>query len=236
MCGADLQERLCMPTSIDSEIRSRVQAFADEIIALIRASAVDIVNVALAGTAARSRRDGAVTARTSTRPKGAKRDPAAIARLTDTLGTFIKKNPGQRIEQIGKALGIRTKELALPVKKLLAAKQISTKGRSVLRNTFRDRSLRRAALRHGMQEPPRPVRATGVLGLRMRNRRISLGFGQALPCTTLPRIAVPSAPSAMTTASAKSSFVCTSSNWEAIAGSTARIAGTTGCTFSGNQP
>ena len=118
-----------MPTSLDSEIRSRVAAFADEIVALIRASAVDVVNAALGGTAVRSRRGRAVSARMSRRPKGAKRDPAAIARLTETLGTFIKKNPGgQRIEQIGKALGIATKDLALPVKKLLAAKRISTKG------------------------------------------------------------------------------------------------------------
>ena len=117
-----------MPTSLDSEIRSRVAAFADEIIALIRTSAVDVVNAALGGTAVRGRRGRAVSARMPTRPKGTKRDPVAIARLTETLGTFIKKNPGQRIEQIGKALGIATKELVLPVKKLLAAKKISTKG------------------------------------------------------------------------------------------------------------
>jgi predicted transcriptional regulator len=48
--------------------------------------------------------------------------------LTEKLGAFIKKNPGQRIEQIGKALGTPTKELALPVKKLLAAKRIATRG------------------------------------------------------------------------------------------------------------
>ncbi len=117
-----------MPNSIESEIRSRVQAFADEITALIRASAFDIVNSALGGSAVRGRRGGAVSARMSKRPKGAKRDPAAIARLTETLDTFIKKNPGQRIEQIGKTLGIATKDLALPVKKLLAGKRIATKG------------------------------------------------------------------------------------------------------------
>jgi hypothetical protein len=117
-----------MPTSVESEIRSRVEAFSAEIIALIRSSAVDVVNAALGGTAVRGRRGRAVSARMSTRPKGTKRDPAAIARLTETLSTFIKKNPGQRIEQIGKALGIATKDLALPVKKLLGTKRISTKG------------------------------------------------------------------------------------------------------------
>ena len=63
-----------------------------------------------------------------TRPKGAKRDPRVLEALTEKLGAFIKKNPGQRIEEIGKALGTRTKDLVLPVKKLIAAKKVSTKG------------------------------------------------------------------------------------------------------------
>lgn len=117
-----------MPTSVESEIRSRVAAFADEIVALVRASAVEVVNAALGGAVVRGRRSGAISARMSRRPKGSKRDPAAIARLTETLETFIQKNPGQRIEQIGKALGLPTKELALPVKKLITAKKIATKG------------------------------------------------------------------------------------------------------------
>ena len=62
------------------------------------------------------------------RAKGAKRDPRLLQALTDKLGDYIKKNPGLRIEQIGKALGTPTKDLALPVKKLVAAKKISTKG------------------------------------------------------------------------------------------------------------
>src|SRR5206468_1714324 len=74
-----------------------------------------------------ARRTGAV-ATSPRRSKGVKRDPEVLEALTDKLGAFIKKTPGQRIEQIGKALGTPTKELALPVKKLVAAKKISTKG------------------------------------------------------------------------------------------------------------
>jgi hypothetical protein len=62
------------------------------------------------------------------RPKGAKRRPEALTALTDKLGAFIVKNPGLRIEQLGRALGTPTKELALPVKKLIAAKRVSSKG------------------------------------------------------------------------------------------------------------
>lgn len=122
-----------MSTAIETEIRSRVESFASEIIALLRASAMEVVQDALGGGATREGRrggrGGAASRRASAPPKGAKRDPRVLEALTEKLGAFIKKNPGQRIEQIGKALGTPTKELALPVKKLLAAKRISTKGR-----------------------------------------------------------------------------------------------------------
>ncbi|HEX6275298.1 MAG TPA: hypothetical protein VFZ53_19795 [Polyangiaceae bacterium] len=52
-----------------------------------------------------------------------------LAALTDKLEGFIKKNPGKRIEEIGQALGTPTKELVLPVRKLVAAKKVSTKGK-----------------------------------------------------------------------------------------------------------
>ena len=67
----------------------------------------------------------------TTEPKrkfGAKRDPAALAKLTDDLGFYIEKHPGKRIEEIAEAMGESTKDLALPVKKLLGAKRISTRG------------------------------------------------------------------------------------------------------------
>lgn len=62
------------------------------------------------------------------RSKGAKRSPEELEALTKQLLAAIKKTPGQRIEHIGKAIGMATKELALPVKKLIAEKKISTKG------------------------------------------------------------------------------------------------------------
>jgi predicted transcriptional regulator len=40
----------------------------------------------------------------------------------------VGSNPGLRIEQINRALGTRTAELRLPLRKLIAAKQIKTKG------------------------------------------------------------------------------------------------------------
>lgn len=61
-------------------------------------------------------------------PLGAKRDPSVIQNFMDTFLGFVRKNPGLRIEQINAQLGTCTKDLALPIRKLIAAKMIRTKG------------------------------------------------------------------------------------------------------------
>jgi predicted transcriptional regulator len=48
--------------------------------------------------------------------------------LSDRFAAFVKSNPGLRIEQINKELGTVTKELALPIRKLLADGTITSKG------------------------------------------------------------------------------------------------------------
>lgn len=121
-----------MPNSVESEIRARVESFTEEIVALIRASAMDVVSEALGKSAGRgARRPGRPRGGASPgagRRKGAKRDPRVIEALTAKLGAFIKANPGKRIEDIAAELGTTTKELNLSVKKLIKAKRVSTKG------------------------------------------------------------------------------------------------------------
>ena len=48
--------------------------------------------------------------------------------LTAGLHKEIKRKGGRRIEQIAESMGVSTKELALPVKKLMAGKKLKTKG------------------------------------------------------------------------------------------------------------
>jgi hypothetical protein len=60
------------------------------------------------------------------RAKGAKRTPEELEQLTKNVLAYIKKNPGQRVEQIAAELGTTTKELALPVLKL--GKALKTQG------------------------------------------------------------------------------------------------------------
>jgi hypothetical protein len=60
--------------------------------------------------------------------KGQKRDPEALDALQSQLHGFIAKHPGLRIEQINTEMGTSTKDLALPIRKLIAAKEIRVEG------------------------------------------------------------------------------------------------------------
>jgi hypothetical protein len=62
------------------------------------------------------------------RGKGDKRPAGEIEAVKARVGEFIGKNPGLRIEQINAKLGTQTKDLALPLRKLITERVISTKG------------------------------------------------------------------------------------------------------------
>lgn len=70
------------------------------------------------------------------RPKGIKtpkRSPVELKGLENRFLAFVRASPGLRIEQINTKLGTTTKELALPVRRLVTAGRIKTKG--VVRST-----------------------------------------------------------------------------------------------------
>ena len=60
--------------------------------------------------------------------RGAKRRPEDLEALCNQFASFVKSHPGLRIEQINKELGTTTKDLALPIRKLIAEGMISAKG------------------------------------------------------------------------------------------------------------
>jgi len=96
---------------------------------LIQTSALDAVQGALGDGGGRRRgRTGAAPSRQGTVRGGGKRDPEVIAALTDELLAFIAKNPGKRIEEISAALETPTRDLVLPVRRLVAGKRVSTRG------------------------------------------------------------------------------------------------------------
>lgn len=57
-----------------------------------------------------------------------KRSPQAIQAVMDQVVSFVKKNPGLRIEEINGRLRTSTQDLALPIRKLIAEGRLKTKG------------------------------------------------------------------------------------------------------------
>lgn len=136
-------------SSVSDQVRARVESFVAELSDLIRRSAMETVQHALAGgdEGGRRGRRGPLPGRRAAaagsmlpaakpvrgavaggRSKGAKRSPEELEELTQQLLDYVKGNPGQRIEQIADGMGTSTKELNLPAKKLLANKSLKTKG------------------------------------------------------------------------------------------------------------
>ena len=80
------------------------------------------------GRPAKAAGSSASAAAAAKRRAGEKRSPVLLAQVTDQVGNHIKANPGQGVEQIAKALSTTTKELTLPIRKLLGDKKITSKG------------------------------------------------------------------------------------------------------------
>jgi hypothetical protein len=120
--------------TLDSQIQDHIQSFVEELTQLIKRAAVQSVAEALnEGGNRRGRGRGAAAAARvvsagPARRKGAKRDPKELEGLTEKLMAYVKSHEGQRIEQIAHGMGISTRELALPAKKLIAGKKIRTTG------------------------------------------------------------------------------------------------------------
>ena len=105
-----------------------VASFVDQLRDVIRQQALEAVQHSLASGGGARIAPRAATNGHRKLAKGAKRDPGALDALVGKLGSFIAKHPGLRIEEINKQMGTRTKELALPIRKLIAAKAIKSRG------------------------------------------------------------------------------------------------------------
>jgi hypothetical protein len=120
-----------------NEMNRTVQSFVAQISELARRAAIDTLESAFGGKVGRSQGTPAAVALPSAgaaragRPRGgrgAKRTAADLEALSEKFASFVKANPGLRIEQINKELGTTTKDLALPIRKLIADKVIGAKG------------------------------------------------------------------------------------------------------------
>jgi hypothetical protein len=122
--------------NFEQMIAQRVQAFVSDITELARQQALETLSAALAAGAGRGRagvrgRNGAGPARAVRRGRdrsGNRRSPEEIDRASQALLSEIQANPGLRVEQIGRTLGAATKDLTLPLKKLLSQRMVRSEG------------------------------------------------------------------------------------------------------------
>lgn len=111
---------------------SKTDQILNDLRASIEADVRDGLLASLSGTAptapvARPARP-ARPARAARPAPGAKRSPAEIAKTASDVQTFVAAHPGTNAEAIKTALGVELNVIELPIKKLLASKQISRKG------------------------------------------------------------------------------------------------------------
>ena len=125
-------------SNFQNDMNHAVQGFVAQITELARRAALDTLESAFGGKSGRGGSSAPTVAAMAPpdvaragRPRGgrgAKRSPADLEALSEKFAAFVKANPGLRIEQINKELGTTTKDLALPIRKLVADKVISAKG------------------------------------------------------------------------------------------------------------
>jgi hypothetical protein len=120
-----------MPTngSTRSSIASLLESFAEQIESLVRQQALDRVTSALGGdgaSSATSGRRGRPKGKKTTR--GGKRSSTGVDEIGERLLAHIENNPGQRADQIATAMRTEATTIRLPMKKLIAAKKVKSKG------------------------------------------------------------------------------------------------------------
>ena len=124
-------------SDFEKEMNLAVQSFVAQIAELARRAALDTLESAFGGRSVRAGRPGMATASATASAvpagrrggRGAKRRPEDLEALSNKFAFFVKAHPGLRIEQINKELGTTTKDLALPIRKLIADGLISVKGK-----------------------------------------------------------------------------------------------------------
>lgn len=122
------------------QIAARVSSFVADLERLIRSAALETVQAALGGSStARSAPSSARAPKATTTAKPAtsalprvkkegRRSPEDVAKVARAIKAHLAEHPGEGVETISKHLGVKSKELALPLGNLLAAKSIRKQG------------------------------------------------------------------------------------------------------------
>ena len=112
-----------------SEVQKLVDGFVLQLAEIWRRQAIDSLTGMGGGRGQGGRAGGGDLSIGRGRGRGAKRTAEELEQLADAFVEFVSKNPGLRIEQINKQLGTSTKDLALPIRKLLEDGVVKAKGK-----------------------------------------------------------------------------------------------------------
>lgn len=174
-------------TDIESQLQAHIDAFVDDISAIVRNAAVEAVRQSLmaSGDVPIPYRSAKPAARKAGRRKATKvagkktksgrcvrRSAADLEALGARFLAHVKSHPGQRLEQIAKSLRRDTADLKRPVALLMEAKMLRPRGRSGGRSNSRGGvGQRRRSLpslprrpRLGERSPRRRPRRSGQSG------------------------------------------------------------------------
>lgn len=127
-----------MNRDLENAIQDRIEAFSQDMTDLLRKSVLSAMEDALGGSSSQKAKSAPAprgrpkkVAGKKAAPKkrrGGKRTSSELEKLENDFLKEVKKTTGRRIEEIGKSMGVSTKDLALPVKKLMTDKKIKTTG------------------------------------------------------------------------------------------------------------
>ncbi len=117
-----------MPKDFDRKLDTAITSFVEDIRELARRAALEAVSGAFSGAGEAAAAVRASRAPRAARANGAKRSPREMVAAVGQLEKFVREHPGERIEQIARSLGVASRELALPARKLLADRRLRTEG------------------------------------------------------------------------------------------------------------
>jgi hypothetical protein len=178
-----------MPTpTIDTAIRTQIDQFLTSISQLVRQAAVEAVKDALGATdgrvAAPARRGpgrprkagGASPVASGPKSRAGKRGRRSatdVEQVASQVLAYVQGNPGQRLEEIGRGLGVDTGGLKRPIQQLLATGRLRTEGQKRGTKYFaggkrgpKPKAAKRAGSKAGRKGAKRAVRKPGKKGTR----------------------------------------------------------------------
>lgn len=160
--------------AVDTQIRSVIDQFVEDISQLVRIAAVEAVGEALGqgGASAPGRREspsrgsgGRAPVRKPGRSKGSgkriRRSSGDLEAVGAAILAHVRANPGARMEELSAALGSPSKDLRRPVQELMASGQLRTEGQKRATQYFAGGGREKATTgKKGARKKTRPSKTT----------------------------------------------------------------------------